>query len=203
MPAYFSLVSECNRDHIYDTILRDFYKVLPTAGLNLLGEYWPFMDIPYDELMDSNQKKLEDNYRLAFKEHAGNDYIQIVHVLEGFSEVRSFILNQPEKGIFTINIIVPEDDLIKAEDHKIVYDREKVDKLIAVAKKIYELPFVDLIQTDLELSDDPYSLEEITEGEALGVEPFAIVPDTLKNSVPEKYTVSEASGNGLLVTIDY
>lgn len=201
MPAYFSIVSECNRDNIYGTILKDFYEVLTIAGMKFTYGYWQSMDMSYEEIIETNQKKLEENFELGYDENSDNDYIQLMYDFGDFSEVRSFIMNRPEEGIFTLHIIIPEDELLEIRDGKITYDRKKTDSLIELSKKLWELPFVDIIQTCLELSDDIDTLENIKDGAALAVEPFAIVPDEIKELVPGNYSTSELPGNGMLVTL--
>ncbi|WP_051656935.1 hypothetical protein [Butyrivibrio sp. AE3004] len=201
MAAYFSIVSECSRDHIYADILQDFYKKLSSAGMQILSGYWQFMDMPMEEIIAINQKKLEDNYELGFDENADNDYIQVMYDFCSFSEVRLFIMNHPDEGIFTIHIIIPEDDLLTISDGRIIYDQKKINPLKDLSVKLWELPFVDIIQTSLELSDDIETKGKIKNGAPLAVEPFAIIPDVMNGAIPTNCNRVPVSHDGILVTL--
>ena len=72
-----------------------------------------------------------------------------------------------------------------------------------MAKSIWELPFVDMIQTFLELSDVPKTMGELKGGvDALSVEPFAIIPNRFdKDILSIRYDVTDVSKDGLLIRI--
>ena len=202
MPAYFSMVIECDREHIYGNILQDFHDCLILAGMKSPRGYWQFMDMPIDEIIAVNQKKLEENYELGYEDSAEKNYIHTMYDFEDFSEVRLFIMNHPEEGIFTLHIIIPEDELLSMKNGSIAYDEKKIKPLTELAKKLWELEFVDLIQTCLELSDDIDNLSQIKEGAALAVEPFAIVPADIEQNIPGEYCTTRLNRDGILVSVD-
>ncbi|WP_050008422.1 hypothetical protein [Butyrivibrio sp. WCE2006] len=199
MPAYFSLVAECNKRNIYDTILKDFYDKLSMQGMKFLSGYWDYMDMPYEKIIAFNQEKLEKCFRMSSEDDLSSDYLQLLYEYKDLSEVRSFIMNNPEDGIFTIHIIIPEDELLTIEKGKISYDDNKINNLIRVAKGLWELPFVDIIQTFLELSDFPNNLESIKDGAPISAEPFAIVPDNFCEKVHKNAEAFEISGGFLII----
>ncbi|WP_049945933.1 hypothetical protein [Butyrivibrio sp. LC3010] len=199
MPAYFSLVAECNKRNIYDTILKDFYDKLSMQGMKFLSGYWDYMDMPYEKIIAFNQEKLEECFRMSSEDDISSDYLQLLYEYKDLSEVRSFIMNNPEDGIFTIHIIIPEDELLTIEKGKISYDDNKINNLIRVAKGLWELPFVDIIQTFLELSDFPNNLESIKDGAPISAEPFAIVPDNFCEKVHKNAEAFEISGGFLII----
>ena len=201
---YFSLVVECSREHIYPDIVKDFYAFLASQGFRFVSGFWDNTDESYENIIKVNQQKLEENYVMpGGTDDLKDDYMQLLFDYDGNHETRSYIFNRPEDYVFTFDIIIPEEDLLSYENGKIHYFESKFSTLIELAKKIWELPFVNVIQTSLELSDVPKTYEELKYNiEALAVEPFAILPNRFdKNILKTRFDVTDISKEGLLVRI--
>ncbi len=201
---YFSLVVECGRNHIYPDIVKDFYELLKSQGFRFGGGFWEHSDKSYETIIKTNQNNLEKNVvYVSGDDDTNDDYMQLLFDYGGNIETRSYICNSPEDKVFTFHIIIPEEDILTYDEGTIHYFGEKVDTLIVLAKRIWELPFVDCIQTFLECSDVPKTLEKLKNGvEALSVEPFAIIPNKFdKRFLSIKYDIVDISRDGLLVRV--
>ncbi|ADL35796.1 hypothetical protein bpr_III108 [Butyrivibrio proteoclasticus B316] len=199
---YFSMTIECSRSSIYPSIVRDFYELLTSQGFRFVSGFWDYTDVSYENIIKTNQKKLEESYVRPYgTDDLKDDYIQLLFDYDGNQETRSYICNSPEEDVFTFEIIIPEEDLLSYENGKIHYVESKINTLIELAKKIWELPFVDVVQTFLEYSDIPKTFDELKGGiEALAVEPFAIIPNKFdKGFLKTRFDVSDISKDGLLV----
>ena len=198
---YFAMVIECNRDHIYSDIVKDFYELLRLQGLRFVGGFWEHPDESYETILKTNQEKLEVNAVGVSGDDTEDDYMQLLFDYDGNNETRSYIYNRPKDNVFTFDIIIPEADILSYDAGTIQYFEKKVNKLIELAKKIWELPFVDGIQTCLEYSDVPQTMEALkNKVEALGVEPFAIISNRFdKEFLSIQYDVTDINKDGLLV----
>ena len=112
MSAYFSLTFEVNKTY---NVIKNFYNALINSGLIFKSGYFESKDDTYEDIVEWNQKKLDDDFVLGYKEHCSNDYKQLLFNYYDFSEVRLFIMNHREKSSFTFELIVPEEDLIEYE----------------------------------------------------------------------------------------
>lgn len=199
---YFTLVVECNRNHIYPEIVKDFYELLSEHGFQFISGFWDYVDESYDTIIQINQENLEKNLLGMSNDYTQrSDYMQLLFDYDGNQETRSYICNTPEDNAFSFNIIIPEHDILTHNNGKIRYITNKVNTLIDLAKKIWELPFVDAIQTYLEYSDVPKSIKELNSFLApLSVEPFAIFPSNFDISIPStKFEIEGVDKNGILV----
>lgn len=186
MPAYFSMKFVCEKKCMYPRLVQDFYTALIGNGLRFAGGYWGYETDAPEEIIAWNQAKLEADYVPEPTESYLSGYKQMLFEYGGFSEVRSFLLNRREEGRFEFHVILPEDELICWHKSGPEYDPGKVDGLVFLCEKIWKLPYVSLIQTELELSDPSPSAEEICDGAEPGAEPFAILPESVWNTWCEK-----------------
>ncbi len=201
---YFSLEVECSREHIYPGIVKDFYDLLLAQGMHFVSGFWENTDESYENIIKTNQRKLEENYVDEFVgDSLKDDYMQLLFDYDGNQETRSFIFNNPKDNVFRFEIIIPEEDILTYVNGRKLFYYGKVKKLIALAKRIWELPFVDVIQTSLEYSDVPKTYDELKwEIEKLAVEPFAIIPNKFDKSILKvRFDVTDVSKEGLLVII--
>ncbi len=199
MPMYFSIDIECSRKNIYKNIMRDFYKTLEKNGLIFKSGFMEFKKDSLEETILWNQKKLEDNFELGYSEHCSHDYKQILFDFTGLSETRMYIMNDRKKKIFIFHIIIPEEDLQVWDDGYAIYGSCKFKMILQLIENIWEQPYIDLIQTSLELSGPP-SLNDIVEGEFPCAEPFAILPKNISvNNLKDEYNIYETSRAGMVL----
>ncbi len=201
---YFSLVVECGRNHICPDIVKDFYELLKSQGFRFVSGFWEHIGEAYETIIQTNQDNLEKNLvDISGDDDTKDNYLQLLFDYDGNNETRSYISNSPKDNMFTFHIIIPEEDILTYNAGTIHYFGEKVDTLIELAKRIWELPFVDCIQTYLECSDVPKTMEALKNGvEALSVEPLAIIPNQFdKDILSIRYDVTDVSKDGLLVRL--
>lgn len=186
MPAYFNLSLEFERKDLYPHFVSDLFEILEQAGLEYLSGYWEAEGDSRDEIIRWNQKKLEQDFQLGFTEHHSHDYKQVLYSFGGYSEVRGFWMNQyPEKGCFTYEIIIPEEDVLEHEGGEILKkEHEKI--LIELAERIWEFPYVKAIQTGIEGDDASTGISEFEQGKAPNMYSFAVLE--------EKYEIEGVRG---------
>lgn len=207
MPAYFSICFECEKKKIYKDLLHDFCQGLLENGFAFLSGYWGYEEDSLADIIAWNQRKLEENFQLDRAEHHSHDYKQILFLYGDFSEVRLFLLNFREEETFSFVVIIPEDELISWEKRAPEYDGTKIGRLMQVCERMWRQPYISAIQTGLELSDPVPSVEEIRDGATPGVEPFAILPKTIRESLLakgndlRKYVVTDIGRDGILLRL--
>ena len=216
MPAYFSICFECEKKKIYKDLVHDFCQGLLENGFAFLSGYWGYEEDSLADIITWNQRKLEENFQLDRAEHHSHGYKQLLFSYGDFSEVRLFLLNFREEERFSFVVIIPEDELISWKKGVPDYDGAKIDRLVQVCERMWQQPYVGAIQTELELSDPVPQAEEIRDGAAPGVEPFAILPKAVWESFREKkdrdvagytcesacgYTCAEAAGDGVVLRL--
>lgn len=177
MPAYFNLSVQFRREDLYPSFVRDFYATLDRAGMAFQSGYWGFEKDSLEEIIEWNQRKLEDDFELGFTEHHSHDYKQVIYGFDSYSEVRGFWMNNyPESGAFTHEIILPESDVLE-KGYPAKFKKEKMEELMEFSMRIWQFPLVKAIQTGLECDDASVSLSELAGGGCPNVCPFAIVED--------------------------
>ncbi|MCD7992023.1 MAG: hypothetical protein LUK37_09725 [Clostridia bacterium] len=177
MPAYFNLSVQFRREDLYPLFVRDFYAVLHKAGMAFQSGYWGFENDSLEEIIEWNQRKLEDDFELGFTEHHSHDYKQVIYGFGGYSEVRGFWMNNyPESGAFTHEIILPESDVLE-NGYPAKFIKEKMEELLELTIRIWQFSLVKAIQTGLEGNDASVSLSKLTGGEYPNTLPFALVED--------------------------
>ena len=87
-----------------------------------------------------------------------------------------YMLNEREEEEFSFDLIVPEDELIEWNEGKPAYRPDRMEGLRRLAERIWQQPYIYMVQTELELSDPAPTGAEILAGAMPGVEPFAILP---------------------------
>ncbi len=175
MPAYFNMSLQFLRDDIYGMFVSDFYSVLDHAGLKFKSGYWGFEEECYADIIEWNQKKLEQNFHLGYTQHYKHDYKQVLYDFDGFLSVRGFWMNNyPEDNTFSYEIIIPEDEVLCSE-YPARFKKEKMIHLLEAARKIWQFPLVRTIQTGLEGNDASIGLTKLASGYSPNVQPFAII----------------------------
>ena len=200
MPAYFSLTFELNKAH---DAIGAFCETLIHSGLIFKSGYWGFEKDSFEDIIQWNQKKLDENFELEETEHHSHDYKQFVFDYFDFSEVRLFIMNNRKEPTFTFELIVPEDDLreyAEKENGKYSVQRntKRMEQLKSLAKNIWIHSSVLAIQTSWECSSRPPVAEKIAAGMEPQAEPFCIFnASSLKNET--NFIFENLERNGVLI----
>ena len=175
MPAYFSMIMEFSRAELDFDNMKELIAYIKHAGLEFKGGAYNAENETLEDIMDWNQKKLEEDFELGYDEDAVNDYKQMYFSYGGFSEIRGFIMNEsPIRGEYTFTLLIPEEEV--AVDAK-TYKKDAVDKLKAMAAKLWILPKTRTMQTELELGEGISPEENIRDGALPSACPFAIVSE--------------------------
>ena len=175
MPAYFNLSLQFNRSELYPGFVKDVSSALERAGLNFLSGHWKAEQDSRDEILRWNQQKLEQDFELGFTEHVSHDYKQTLYTFRDYSEVRGFWMNRyPEPNCFTYEIILPEEEILVSEGGE-VFQKEHEEILLGLAERLWEFPYVHIIQTGLEGNDAATGPGKMRAGILPNIQPFAIV----------------------------
>ena len=175
MAVYFSLVMEFNRGELDFDNMKELTAYIKHAGLEFRSGANNAENESLEEIMDWNQKKLEEDFELGYDEDASNDYKQMYFNYGGFSEVRGFIMNEdPIRREYTFTLLIPQEE-VHVEGH--TYKKEAVEKLKALASKLWILPKTRTVQTELELGEGIVPEMDIKEGAEPSACPFAIVSE--------------------------
>ncbi|NDO45615.1 hypothetical protein [Clostridium sp. MD294] len=201
MPAYFNVSLQFKREDIYSNFMNDFYIALDIAGLKFL--HGCDNEISQKQIVEWNQHKIEQNFVLGFTEHRSHDYKQSVFYFKNYSEIRGFWLNNyPEDNTFCYEIIIPESDVLVSECDTI-FQQQKINELLELSKKIWQFPYIKVIQTGLEENDASTRLSKIEQGEYPNISPFAIVEKENIQFINSEYYVNQFLGdrNGILLIL--
>ena len=205
MPAYFSVTLEFSRKNIFPDFMQNFYSVLSSAGLTFKSGYWDSEQDDLQSILNWNQKKLEQNFKIGYSEHFSHDYKQMLFAFEDFHEIRGFWMNQyPVQDEFTFEIIIPEYEIFGDEVYSKnqAYIPEKMQKIQDIACYLWEhFPPVMTIQTELEIIGACVPEQAILSGQKLpSAYPFAIVSEkTAQNNGFVQFTKSNLGRNGIFL----
>ena len=179
--------------------MKELCAYIKHAGLEFRGGAYNAENDSLEDIMDWNQKKLEDDFVLGYDEDAANDYKQMYFSYGGFSEVRGFIMNEePRRGEYTFTLLIPEEEV--AADAK-TYKKEAVEKLKAMASKLWVLPKTRTLQTELELGEGIVPDEDIRDGALPAACPFAIVSEKRFGHMDTAdYTAEHIAYGGVILT---
>ncbi len=198
MPAYFSLIMEYSRAELDFDNMKELTAYIKHAGLEFKGGTYHSANDTLEDIMEWNQKKLEEDFELDYDENADNDYKQMCFSYGGFSEVRGFIMNEePIRGEYIFILLIPQEE-VHAEGH--TYRKEAVEKLKALAAKLWILPKTKTVQTQLELGEDIVPEIDIKEGAEPSACPFAIVSEKQFGRMDTaNYTVEHIEYGGVIL----
>ena len=200
MPAYFSIHSIIRNTNGHNGMYADFINALHEEGFKFVSGGWEFFDESLDQIIDWNEKKLEERFGLGFDEHYSNDYRQIFFDYHGFSEVRMFITYETEHDEFIFTIIFPEDELLKWDKGKVTYDPNILEDIKKLITDLWDCEYIFAIQTTLELSGDITHIDELVKGISPSIVPFAIIPQEYINySLSENNIVCDVPREGVLI----
>ena len=77
MPAYFSMTMEFSRAELDFDNMKELTAYIKHAGLEFKGGLKGYENESMEDIMDWNQKKLEEDFELGYDEDASNDYKQM------------------------------------------------------------------------------------------------------------------------------
>lgn len=199
MPAYISVIMEFSRYELDFDNMKELNAYIKHAGLEFKGGAWDAEGMSLEEITDLNQKKLEEDFVLGYDEDSKNDYKQMHFSFGGFSEVRGFIMNQmPEKNEYIFSVLIPQDEVYEGEN---TYRKEAVEKLKAMASKLWVHPKARTIQTELEVCEGIVPEQKIKDGELPSAFPFAIVSEKqFANMDTSEYTAEHIEYGGVILT---
>ncbi|MBR0512114.1 MAG: hypothetical protein IJJ81_06060 [Ruminococcus sp.] len=199
MPAYFSLIMEFSRAELDFDNMKELTAYIKHAGLEFRSGAYNAENESMEDIMDWNQKKLEEDFELGYDEDASNDYKQMYFNYGGFSEVRGFIMNEePIRGEYIFTLLIPQEEVHVEGD---TYKKEAVEKLKAIASKLWILPKTRTMQTELELGEGITPEMDIKEGAAPIACPFAIVSEKQFGRMDTAdYTAEHIEYGGVILT---
>lgn len=203
MPAYFNISLVFERKDIQPDFTKNVHNLLHNAGFIFKSGCYEAKDFSLEELLDWNQRHLEDNFHLGFTEHRSHDYKQMYFEYGDFFEVRGFWMNSyPEDDEFTLEIIIPEDEIIDYDGngkYGYSYNVNEIHMIKDACKVLWNSPLVKMIQTGLESCDEVVPIRDIQAGALPNMYPFAIVPDELAGNLSKELCVEYIECGGVLV----
>lgn len=211
MPAYFDVGFQYSKKaNAVQPIVGNFYNALIQCGLSFKGGYGEAEKDSLEDIIQWNQKKLNENFQCGDTEHVSHDYKQVLFDFCEFSEVRVFLQNIRESDSVFFWLIIPEDDFVTydlAEANgyyhrcNVVRYSDKMSIVEEFAIHMWEIGFMNSIQTGWEGSSFPPLFDEILQGAQPNIEPFCIIP---KDAVQSEWngTPNAIGHNGILLRND-
>ena len=185
MPTYHSISFQCSKSHITKKTVRSFCDALLRCGPTFAGGYWGCEDDSYEDIIQWNQRKLEENFQLGITEHHSNDYRQMLLTHPDFSEVRLYLHNMRKDPSFSFELIIPEQDFFDPWEpwaNPWVLRLDRLEQVETLAATLWASETIDCIQTAWEVSGSPVPYAEIAAGRQPQIHPFCIVPRSLYRS---------------------
>lgn len=205
MPEYFDVSFQYEKGDASKSVVERFCTALIRCGLSFKCGYLETEQYSLSDIIQWNQKKLNEDFELGFTEHVSHDYKQILFNFFSFSEVRLFIQNFKNSNSFFFFLIIPESDFTSFEEtdgcYRMVKLHDKMNLIETLATRMWEIGDMNSIQTGWELSDFPAQFDEMVRGTPPNIEPFCIVPrDIVRNEWD--CTAQEIERNGMLLKND-
>lgn len=169
------MVIDMDKKKIREPFLADFMRVLQKEGMEFKSGYWDYEEETLEEILAWNTEMLMEDEESGMGEKHSRNYKQICFDYHGFSEVRLFIINSGGSDYFNIYLIIPEDDLLTWTKGRVSYDMSSIRDLEKLACQIWSMEAVEVIQTELEITEEYASPEEIAAGREPSMLPFAIM----------------------------
>lgn len=168
MPAYSSVEFIIKKNTIRNGLVADFYRAIQCRGIRFdkVLEWGCDPDLSLNELVDWNQKKLEQDFSLGFSQDVSHDYRQLIFKAAPYSMMRIYIRNH--LSTFSFHVLVLQDEV-----EQIGYQL-----LIEMAKNVLQTIDVEIIQSFDEFSQGEL-MEEMLAGEPAVVEYFGYLKNNL------------------------
>ena len=175
MPAYISMTFEYSRLELDYDNMKELLAYIKHAGLEFKGGVNDSENESIEDILEYNQKKLEQDFVLGSNESRENDYKQMLFSYEGFSEIRGYISNNyPADREYSFTLLFPEEEVMAERG---VYKTGAVAAMKNIASLMWILPKTRTVQTELENSEGIHTEQEIKDGAAPSVCPLAIVSE--------------------------
>lgn len=207
MPTYFEVNFQYSKkENAGKPIVENFYTSLIQCGLSFQSGYAEAEKDSLENIIQRNQKKLDENFHLGFTEHRSHDYKQVLFDFCGFSQVRVFILNIKESDSVFFILIIPEADFVTFEKTdgagRIIDLRDRMRIIENLAVRMWETGTMNSIQTGWEDSAFSAQFDKIVQGEQPNIEPFCIVPQNLMRNEWKCTSSKLIRRGGLLIKND-
>lgn len=200
MPAYFSIEILFEKDILYPSFVRDVYTSIFQTGHRFKRGYWYGEDMSLEQIINWNQRKLEEKFKLGLKEHVKHDYKQILVDTNKCSEMRLYWLYLND--VINLHLIIPEADVLHPKLNSFFLDDE-INPLIEIACCIWNTGLVTAIQTCIEFDEVEFEISKIEKGQLPLIHPFCIInkecAEKSKTSLKENFTFRRLNNNGLLI----
>lgn len=198
MPAYLSVIFNFSRKNIYPDFMKDFYLLLDKCGVKYKRGFIGAESDTLKDIININQKKIEENFELGYDENYLNDYHQAYFEYGGFEEVRGYWLNRyPEEDEFVFSLIIPEHYFWDSKER--CYDDNECAKIKPIVTAVWsQFSAVNNIQTCFEL-DDETSNEQLKNGEEPCARPYAVIPVNFAVYKSEKFETLPIERNGVII----
>ena len=201
MPAYFTLMMEFSRYEVDLDTVEKLDKAFEIVGLKFKSGFWgKAEDRTKEEIILHNQTLLEEDFMLGAAQNHDEGYWQSEYEYEGFSSVRGMFLNNaPEKGEFEYVLLIPEEEVLGGDGK--TYRADPIEKLGALAEKLWAIPQIRSIQTGAEGSDDMTPESEYREGKPMQTDPFAVISERYYPEQDTKlYDAKHIQLGGVMIT---
>lgn len=200
MPAYFSMTIQIRAERLTDSYVEQMYSSIMELGYSFKSGFWFHENATYNEIVDWNQKKLEQGFRLGYTEHGSHDYMQILFDAKEYEVMRCFWRHMGDAVEF--EVIVPEYEILNFEDDCTIR-QDMIEPLQEIGIHIWEKGLADAIQTSFEGDGGCYNLAHALNREKLMIHPFAIISaDTatdFNNQCFNGKVLSEIGNYGILI----
>ena len=199
MPAYFSVEFSFEKSQLYPNFVEDIYASFFNNGFNFQSGYWEAEHDSLDKIIAWNQKLLEKEFKLGFRQHVKHDYKQILLNTRMYEHMRLFWMYVGKE--IKLSLIIPEYDLI-TEDSNYKFFEDKILPIIELSKSIWNTGLPQLIQSCLELDTGGISIKQLKEGEIPNINPFCILKSSAVDIIAGSLNGMDSGyieNNGVLV----
>lgn len=199
MPAYFSMTIQMRAERLTDRYVEQLYSSIMELGYSFKSGFWFHENAAYAEIVDWNQKKLEQGFELGYTEDGSHDYMQILFNAKEFKEMRGFWMHMGDELAF--ELIVPEYDVFDFTDGGII-NWDKMESLQKIGIHIWEKGLADAIQTSFECGEG-CNLSFVLNRKKMAIDSFAIISADTAAGFHDKFfegkTLSKIGNDGVLI----
>lgn len=199
--ATFSVGIHFKRDVLYSEFVKDVYDIFFQSGFPYKSGFWIYEDdMTLEQIIEWNQKHLEDKFVLGFDQHYKYDCRQILLDTDLYEEMRLFWMYLKEDDIIFLHLVVPEENILHPEMEYCCL-QEKINPLILLSCKLWDTGKVAMIQSSLELDDTILNQAELEQGRLPTMHPFCIVDSELARKIcsGRDFTSENLDHNGVLI----
>lgn len=202
MPAYFTMEVAFKKNALYECFVRDVYDIFYQFGFKFKCGFWYGKDMSFEQIIDWNQKHLQNKFELGFAEHVKHDYKQILLDTDIYSELRLYWIYSKDR--IYLHVIVPESDVrTYAYEGHYYFVEDKIRPLLLVACNVWDTGLAVTIQSYLELDEGGLDIEELEQGQLPQIHPFCIIDKNLNQGIDLKlksdFIYNNLSNDGILI----